>query len=387
MNILDHCRDLRRDKHGAAAAIISLMVPVLLGGTALAVDVASYRMVHTRMQTAVDAAALAALQEIDTGGSLPTKAVATVVSNVPADFGTVTKATDVTTGVYTKAGGFVPAAGATVNAVRVIAERSPARGNGLRRIFSAVWGSEQVTVSVSAIAARPSNVFYEPPEGAILDNEAGDFNEMYAYCYNTAGAGDAASRRSQMTLIANNLPAGQNIVDISGGVISANPATPMPWPDCNQKGLSLSFRMRNIRHVKSNPQLWAKPNEKIDGRKPGRPESNYYTDTLLNDGVETFNSTAGAILETVRCDSSAKCDPKSAESTIPKGRMRTPSLTTQSCEPGKWMYFGWEDRNGSTNSGSWLDADWTDKDYDDIAIQMKCPRNGKLGDTAPRLVG
>jgi hypothetical protein len=287
------------------------------------------------------------------------------------------------------------AGGASPNAVRVTAERSPARNNGVARMFSAIWGAEEVTVRTQAIAARPANVFYEPPQGTVLDNEAGDFNEMYAYCYDMAAMGTPESRRTQMTLIANNMKPGDNIVTISGNRITANPATPMPWPDCSAKGLSLSFRLRNVRHAKNNSQLWNNPNATINGIQPGRPEHNFFTDTMITNGVETFNSATNAILETVLCDTADQCDPSKAGTRVPKGsnRFATKSSNTAGCAPGKFVYFGFEDRPGvngrsvTTQGKGWLEPGWTDFDYNDIAIRMKCPSSGKLADPFPRLVG
>ena len=389
-------RRLFADKRAATAMIFAISTPLVVGGAALAIDIASFRVVQTRMQSAVDAGALAAVMQIEKKGPIEATAVNMVTSNIPTDFGSMTTAADVTVGTYSKASGFVPGAGSTANAVRVVGVRAPARSNGLSRIFGLLWGNGQIDIQVTAIAARPANVFYEPPEGTVLDNEAGDFNEMYAYCFDMKGTGTVESRRTQMTLIANNMKPGDNIVTISNGVITANPQTPMPWPDCSGKDQSLSFRLRNIRHAKSNPGLWANPNMTINDIKPGRPELNHYTDTMINNGVETFNSNTNKILETVLCDTSNKCDPSKPGTTVPTGKMRytTKSSNTAGCSPGKFVYFGFEDRPGvngasveSPSGKGWLTPGWTDYDYNDIAIRMKCPSGGKLADPYPRLVG
>jgi len=198
-----------------------------------------------------------------------------------------------------------------------------------------------------------------------------------------------------MTLIANNMPTGQNIVTISGGVIKANPVTPMQWPDCSGKDQSLSFRLRNVRHAKANPTLWANPNATISGFQPGRPEYNHYTDTMITNGVETYTTAAQQILETKMCDTADKCDPSKAGNVIPSGTNHyfTKSTNPSGCSPGKFVYFGWEDRPGvngtsvTTMGKGWLEPGWTDYDYNDIAIRMKCPSSGKLNDPYPRLVG
>lgn len=385
--VLARLRD-RRD--GATALIFALSMPVIAGGLALGIDFSLYNMVHNRMQVAVDGAALAAASEIERGGDVTEKALEFVNAGLPAQFGGMTTASDVTLGIYDTANGFRPDNSSDANAVRVRGERSPDRGNPMNNLFSSLFIDEAKRISVEAIAARPVNVFYQPPESRTLDPEAGDYNEIYVYCFDTQGTGSAESRRSQMTLVSNNMPSNANIVQISGGRIPANPPTNPTWPRCSQEGQTLSIRLRNIRHVKSNPTLWNNPNATISGVQPGRPEHNYFTDTQIEQWVERFDLQGANILETVRCDSLAACTPGSSSSTIPTGRNRQNSRRRESrpCEPGKFMYFGFEDRPpGRTGANSnWLQPAWTDADYDDIRIVMRCPNSGRLGDAFVRLV-
>jgi Flp pilus assembly protein TadG len=378
------------DRSGSTVTIVALALPALTGAMALGVDFTMYRMVHNRMQIAVDGAALAAAAEIERGGDVRATALAKATRDLPADFSGMTTAADITTGIYDEVTGFVPDNGPDVNAVRVVAERSPGRGNATRQILAQVLGVAPVTVSTSAIAARPVNVWYQPPERETLDPEAGDFNEIYVYCFDTLGTGSPESRRTQMTLVSNNMPAGQDIVAISGGRVTENPPDRVNWPRCNQRGQTLSFRLRNVRHVKANPVLWANPAATISGLRPGRPEFNYYTDTILNEGTEIIDLQGFNVLETVLCDSIDQCTPGTIGSQIPRGRNRstTRQRETQPCQPGRFMYFGFEDRppDQAGRADSWLWPAWTDSDYDDIRIVMKCPNGGRLGDAVVRLV-
>jgi Flp pilus assembly protein TadG len=387
---------LRASRSGATAAIFALSVPVMVGGLAFAADIAYYRVVQNRMQIAVDGAALSGVVEIEENGpdavAVTGRAVEFVAANVPAEFGAVTQDSDVEIGTYTMDGTFTPGESATANAVRVSALRSPDRGNPARQFFSQFFGTDRATIAATAIAARPTNVFYQPPESDWLDPEAGDYNEIYAYCFDTLGGGSPSERRSKMTLVSNNLPQGTDIVALSGGVITQNPPNPpnsLVWPVCNARGQTLSFRLRNIRHVKSNPVLWGNPSATISGRQPGRPEFNYYTDTVLVDNVEQFDLQGFNILETVLCDTAAECGP-GPESIIPRGRNRalTRLREPSPCQPGRYMYFGFEDRppDQPGPNASWLDPAWTDSDYDDIRIIMRCPASGRLGDARVRLV-
>lgn len=380
----------RLDRSGSTVMMFALALPALTGAMALGVDFTMYRMVHNRMQVAVDGAALAAAAEIEKGGDVPATALAQVMRDLPAEFAGMTAPADVTIGVYDEVNGFVPGAGPDVNAVRVVAERSPERGNAARQILAQVLGMAPVAISASAIAARPVNVWYQPPERETLDPEAGDFNEIYVYCYDTLGTGASETRRTQMTLVSNNMPAGQDIVAISGGRVGENPPEKVNWPRCNQRGQTLSFRLRNVRHVKANPVLWANEGATVSGLQPGRPEFNYYTDTVLNEGTEIIDLQGFNILETVLCDSISQCTPGTLGSQIPGGRNRaaTRQRETQPCQPGRFMYFGFEDRppGQAGRADNWLWPAWTDSDFDDIRIVMKCPNGGRLGDAVVRLV-
>lgn len=381
---------LLTNRRGNTAAVFALSLPALVGAMALGVDMTMARMTLNRMQIAVDGAALAAAAQIERGGDITATALTQVAHDLPADFSGMTTASDVVTGVYDETTGFVPGTGPDVNAVRVAAERSPARSNALQHVLAQALGLDLTTIRVAAVAARPVNVFYQPPERETLDPEAGDFNEIYAYCFDTLGTGAPEARRTQMTLVSNNMPAGQNIVAISGGRVTENPPVTVNWPRCTQRGQTLSFRLRNVRHVKANPVLWANPTATISGLQPGRPEFNYYTDTVLNEGTEIIDLQGFNILETVLCDSLEACMPGTMGSQIPSGRNRsaTRRRESQPCQPGKFMYFGFEDRppGQSGRNDNWLWPAWTDSDYDDIRIVMKCPNSGRLGDAIVRLV-
>ncbi len=224
-----------------------------------------------------------------------------------------------------------------------------------------------------------------------LEPDAGDFNELYAYCFDANGSGNKANRRSQMVKIADNI---QGALDLETE----------EWPNCSEDGQTLSYRMRNERHAKSHPEVRHRPN-----RPPYYAEFDYFTDTEIHDGVEHYSisreigylppawrdyfdnghrSKDIGMLETIICDTQAQCDPDSPQSIIPSGTNRTPEMADESCEPGQYMYYGWEDRppdqRGPDNH--WTDPAWTDEDFDDIRIVLECFERGKAGETIVRLV-
>lgn len=386
-------RQILADERGVAALFAALTLPLLAGVGALAVDISHYRYVANRLQTAADAAALAGVQVLDDPTKVVGEARNIVSRNIPADYGTVTQDPDVELGTFDPVSKVFDVTGTEPNAVRVTTLRSPARGNAPAVILGFIFGDGLATVRAVAIAARSRDAQYAAPTVKSLNPEAGDFNELYAYCYDYKGTGSAASRRSQMTLIANN-DKDNAVVRASGGLMKSVAAS-IDWPKCG-KGESLSLAMRNIRHVKSHPELWSNPKTTICvdkcgtkqaiNRQIGRAEYNYYTDTSIADGIETYHLGA-KVLETVSCASDT-CAEEVKTGAIPTGGGRTPKTDTAVCAPGKFRYFGWEDRPPGQAGAStyWTDPAWTDTDYDDVRIVMPCPKTGALGTSNARLV-
>lgn len=354
------------DRRGATAVAFALAIPVVIGAAAFAVDMSYYNVVRNQLQSAADAAALAGAARVDDPDAAVAMALQVAAANTPGNFGDIVEAADIAVGIFDPASKSFVGTLDSPNAVKVVASRNAAHDNPVPRYLSAIWGGDTVAIDAMAIAARSVEITYtEPPTVTQLEPEAGDYNQVYVYCFDYEGEGSKEDRRSQMTLIADN----------------EGTAYEYDWPTCGE-GQSLSFRLRNVRHVRAYPYLWDEPN-----RWPGRPEFDYYTDTTIAEGIETFDLGV-TILETVLCDSLAGCVGASQGGVIPEGRNRDPVLANAACEPGKYMYYGWEDRppGQAGASATWTDPAWTDRDFDDIRIVMKCPVTGKLGDRLVRLV-
>ena len=131
------------------------------------------------------------------------------------------------------------------------------------------------------------------------------------------------------------------------------------WPDCPD-GQSLSFRLYNLRNARTDAKKRANP--------PAKDVYNHYSDTVLIDGRETFDFGGLKMLETVRCDTIDSCAPKG------EGVSHNPNHEDRPCVPGKFMYFGWEDRPTG------------DKDYNDIVFKLTCPTGASVKYGAARLV-
>ncbi len=145
--------DLATDRRGAVLVIAALAMPVLLGVTAMVIDLSNARMVSRQLQLSADAAALAAVGEVADPPTARARAVQYGTRNMPvADHGNIINPSDVMVGHWDKdARTFSP--GATpANAVRVTARRSSANGNPLPLLFANVMGLQETDISVSAVA-------------------------------------------------------------------------------------------------------------------------------------------------------------------------------------------------------------------------------------------
>jgi hypothetical protein len=177
-------KDFYRDERGAMAAIIALMLFVLLGFGALAIDMSFAGSTRTELQVTASSAAMAGVQSINeadpTDSEYREAAVEFTYRNMPGAgngnlveaacgtydpvSGTVsgsTECSDVKVGNWAPAtipggrGTFTAheaAAGLDLDAVRVIAHRSQANGNPLNLFLAPVVGVAQQDVNVSAVA-------------------------------------------------------------------------------------------------------------------------------------------------------------------------------------------------------------------------------------------
>lgn len=206
-------------------------------------------------------------------------------------------------------------------------------------------------IGVEAVARYRGIVYrYKPPHIAQLDPEAWDYNRIYVYCFDPTWAEDPRMDygRSQMTAIADN----------AGGEYEYE------MPRCGA-GEAMSLRLWNVHEGKYRNDL-------------DRTSYTYDSDTQIVDGVEHYDFGGLRILETVLCNTLEECRPQSQGGIIPEGKNRNPHLSSAPCAPGKFRYYGFEDRPPE-NGGS-------DRDYDDIRIIIECPEQIADGVETVRLV-
>lgn len=218
-------------------------------------------------------------------------------------------------------------------------------------VLGAVPGLDKfLDLGVRATARVNIKYVTKTPQMTQLDPEAGDYNQIYLYCFEPAGAGLGAngnkgagieSHRSQMTLIADN--AGSKFT--------------FTMPAC-EAGQNLSIRLRNVRNMRTTPAMW---------NSTTTEQYNWYSDTTRTPGgVEKYNFESNAeILETAICANLAECKPKSQGGILDEGKNRNPKAANKACKTGEFIYYGFEDRPPGFG--------WTDKDYDDIRLIMECP--------------
>ena len=344
------------DRAGNVAMIFALSLVPIFGLAGMSVDTARLINVRATLQAEADATALNGA----VGGPQGNYGAQITAMNerVQSAFGN-TSLTDLDIAGNWSGLNFRVDASARVNTVLIHAV--PGIGDSVR-------------VSVRSVARLHQPLQqYQVPEVTWLDPEAGDYNRVYVYCFDPDPNSDKTleERRTQRTPLQDNN--GRNFLNEG-----------FSWPRC-ERGETISFELYNVRFSRTNPQRAENPAGPPEtfGNDTGswchanhnqRCRYRYFTDTVMVNGVERHTGLDYSILETVLCDSQEQCT-RGPESIIPTGRNRTPQQDTVGCTPGKYMYYGWEDRPPGIPGGTsdWTHRGWTDRDYDDITIVVQCP--------------
>lgn len=138
---------------GLATIFVGLLLVVIIGFAALAVDVGQIYMVRAELQTAADAASTAAAR------GLPDETVAELIAIDYADrndegHGPITGAADITVGTWdVPSRTFIPG-GSPTNAVEVTTYRSEAYGNPVENLFAKVIGNPTTDVTATSISLK-----------------------------------------------------------------------------------------------------------------------------------------------------------------------------------------------------------------------------------------
>ncbi len=127
------------DQSGSSYIILALGVAMIFGMAGLAVDMGHGYMLRQRLQTAADAAALAASAQLSSSSSVVTTAQEYAVKNMPTEqHGTVLTAGDVQSGSWDPDTRTFTPGGAPLNAVKVTVRRSADNDNSVPTFFARI---------------------------------------------------------------------------------------------------------------------------------------------------------------------------------------------------------------------------------------------------------
>lgn len=143
----------RRDEAGVIFIIVGLSVPLIFGAAAISVDIGQLLYIQTELQTAADAAALAATDAFEDEDEAKSIAVTYAELNLPvADNGDVLNPDDVILGNWDDDAGTFTAGDTPTNAVQVTVRRATENGNPVPLYFARVIGIDFRDVEAAAIA-------------------------------------------------------------------------------------------------------------------------------------------------------------------------------------------------------------------------------------------
>ncbi|NQT20070.1 MAG: hypothetical protein HQ592_10230 [Planctomycetes bacterium] len=138
---------------GSVLILFALSMLALIGLAALAVDLGAVYTAQAQLQVGADAAALAAIQELESGQAHYVGAQFAALNSVLSTSITLSES-DVTTGKLDFATGDFTAGAQPANAVRVTARRTPGAPDGpLELFFGKAIGHDSVSIQAESIAA------------------------------------------------------------------------------------------------------------------------------------------------------------------------------------------------------------------------------------------
>jgi hypothetical protein len=156
-------RSFANDTNGSIVIQVALLMPIILGFGAFAIDVTYYHYVKNRLQSAADASALASVRSLAVNnGQVLQVAADFAAENVPSGFGTVVKSSDVTIGTFDTSTKIFSGGGINPNAVRVNAVKDTGHQNAPVRFLSGIFGSGAVSISTTATAVL------NPPTACVI---------------------------------------------------------------------------------------------------------------------------------------------------------------------------------------------------------------------------
>ncbi len=196
---------LVRNRRGNVAIMVALAAACLIGFAGLFVDAAYLYTLKTKLQSAADAAALAAVRELPDENAARSVAVLYAERNLPAEVhGSALTVDDVEVGTWdTEHRTFVPG-GAIPNAIRLTVSRSQEKANEARTFFASLLGFAEVDVRTQAIARRadPVCLLALDSTGTAIDVQNGSIVADGCNIHVNSGSTSAITGQTQGTLAA-----------------------------------------------------------------------------------------------------------------------------------------------------------------------------------------
>ena len=141
-------------REGKIVVLTAVLLPVLFGMAAFAIDIGYIGFSRSRLQAAAEAAALAAVGELPNGAGAITRAQDLGQLNFADVYPNIVATQDVEFGRW-EDGAFVSSTASEATAVRVTARLSEENGNSLALFLGKMLGTSQANLAASAIAFKP----------------------------------------------------------------------------------------------------------------------------------------------------------------------------------------------------------------------------------------
>ncbi len=265
------------NQRGIAAIMVALVITVLLGIAALAVDIGYRNVAQNEIQNIADAAALAGAGELSRQYLDPNfeavdedaiRTIAQAVANSNVNGFSI----EVQIGTWrTHEEGFIPTIGSRPNAVKAIARRGSDGNSQIPTFFARIWNITGLNAEAEAVAALTgaseiAEGELEIPVGISKEWFEGDFCDHNIQFYPTAGTEGCAGWHVYDTWPAS---AQKLRDDILGGMLSDPPTFTSPGIDLNSDpppsfaftGGNLSTATDNISALFDKNKVWVPDDE------------------------------------------------------------------------------------------------------------------------------
>lgn len=217
-----------RHEDGGAVVIFALMLPVLVGTGAFAIDLSNLYFNRSTIQRAADTAALGAALLLPDAAKAKSQALSLVAANTPSGFGTIAIDQDVVVGVWDQPTRTFTPGLTSPDAVQVTTHRTAERNNPVLTYLAGMMGTSFMQVTGKSIAVRYGGAcvrVLDPSASAAFEvGGSGDVDVNCGLQINSS-AGNAANRKGSSSITSTN-------TCITGGTNTTSGWTPAPRTGC-----------------------------------------------------------------------------------------------------------------------------------------------------------